>query len=100
MSKRTYADAQQEIFAGLARDGWALKLGLKVPQAVSPDGMWKLFFKAQAIYLAREYPGSRNYSASLKDAHSLHLDDIREGTYATFAAHLARWTAESGRGNR
>ena len=86
----TYAQAQQDILAGLAKEGWTVKLGLKIPQAVSPDASWKLFFKAQAIYLGQ------GAQADLGSARSLHLNDIRGGTYEKFKADLARWTkAES-----
>jgi len=86
----TYAQAQQDILTGLAKEGWTVKAGLKIPQAISPDSSWKLFFKAQAIYLGQ------GAQADLGSARSLHLNDIRGGTYEKFKADLARWTkAES-----
>ena len=89
-ASQTYAQAQQDILAGLAKEGWTVKTGLKIPQAISPDSSWKLFFKAQAIYLGQ---GAK---ADLGNARSLHLNDIRGGTYEKFKADLARWTkAES-----
>lgn len=87
-SKRTYAQAQADIMAGLQKDGWTIKPGLKVPQALSPDSSYKLFFKAQAIYLAKG-------DSDLGGARSLHLGDIRGSTYEQFKAALARWTTES-----
>jgi len=84
-ASQTYVQAQQAIMAGLAKDGWTIKAALKVPQALSPDKSYKLFFKAQAIYLGQG-------DSDLGNARSLHLADIRGGTYEKFKADLARWT--------
>jgi DNA-directed RNA polymerase subunit RPC12/RpoP len=84
-AKQTYAQAQQDIVAGLQKDGWSIKAGLKIPQALSPDGSYKLFFKAQAIYLGKG-------DSDLGGARSLHLGDIRGSTYEKFKTALAQWT--------
>jgi len=47
---KTYAQAQDEILRHLRTKGWAVKDGLKIPHATSPDGGYRFWFKPQAIY--------------------------------------------------
>jgi len=47
----TYSVARMRILNELERGGWNVKKSLKVPWAEPPDGRFKLWFKAQAIYL-------------------------------------------------
>ena len=53
----TYAQAHNIILNYLMSNGWTLKTRhrlkpMKVPHATSPDGGTRLYFKAQAIYVA------------------------------------------------
>jgi hypothetical protein len=95
---QTYAKAQADIMAGLEKDGWKVKKTgpdgkpMKVPHATSPNGDFKLFFKAQAIY-------KTHGQGDLGNARSLHLPDIRKSTYADFGAALGRWTGQDTKGN-
>lgn len=95
---QTYAKAQADIMAGLEKDGWKVKRTgpdgkpMKVPHATSPNGDFKLFFKAQAIY-------KTHGQGDLGNARSLHLPDIRKTTYADFGAALSRWTGQDTKGN-
>lgn len=90
-AKKTYAQAQADIIAGLEKDGWKVKkIGpnmkpMVVPHATSPMGDFKLFFKKQAIYMTHG-------DGDLGNARSLHLPDIRQGDYASFSQALGRWT--------
>jgi hypothetical protein len=95
---QTYAKAQADIMAGLEKDGWKVKKTgpdgkpMKVPHATSPNGDFKLFFKAQAIY-------KTHGKGDLGNARSLHLPDIRQSSYADFGAALSRWTGQDTKGN-
>lgn len=46
----TYKSARERLLRELASLGWAVKPTLKVPQAVSADGVIHLYFKPQAVY--------------------------------------------------
>lgn len=101
---KTYAAAQADIMTGLEKDGWKVsKMGpsgtLKVPYATSKDGVTRLYFKAQAIYMSHD---TNAYGAKhdFKKARSLHLGDIRTGDYSTFGRQLARWTGELPNGEK
>lgn len=78
-TKKTYKQAQNDLMAALLKAGWAVNSGLKTPHATSPDGLFRLWFKAQAIYFSKTGPrGSHVFG----DARSLHLGDIRTESVA------------------
>lgn len=51
MNTETYSAAQNRLLNLLSNRGWKIKPTLKVPQAISPDGSKRLFFRKQAVYL-------------------------------------------------
>ncbi len=71
----TYAAARLAILDHLAGLGWEVKRGLKVPQAIEPNGGVHLYFKSQAVYLG---------------SHSLHVD-IRLCSPGDFVVYVKRW---------
>ena len=71
---RTFKAAQADIFAYLRANGWTVRDNLKVPWAEPPGKSYRLWFKAQAVYL---------------NEHSLHVD-IRDLSPAQFMVHVSR----------
>lgn len=72
--RRTYDESRALFVSVLAKNGWMTKPNLKVPQAISPDGFAKLWFKTQAVW------SSRGTASSLGEAHSTLIPDIRDLT--------------------
>lgn len=100
---KTYAQAQADIMAGLEKDGWAVKKtgpggSLKIPHATSPDGEHRLYFKAQAIYLHTDRDKYGKPQHDFGNARSLHLGDIRTGSYDDFGKALGHWTGQTTKG--
>lgn len=70
----TYANARLRLLRELAADGWEIRPNLKVPWAVPPDQAFKIWFKAQAVYM---------------NEHTLAID-IRGMSLATFIQDCVR----------
>jgi hypothetical protein len=80
--QRTYPQAQAEIFAFLKTKGWKVTEGLKVPHATSPDGKFKLWFKAQSVYFTLPNDRGRH---EYGDARTINYDhDIRKMSVEEF----------------
>jgi hypothetical protein len=47
----TYVAAKQRILRELGQDGWDTRPNLKIPWAEPSDKAFKVWFKAQAVYL-------------------------------------------------
>lgn len=79
---RTFDQARREILAALRAAGWAVKDGLKVQHATSPDGELRLWFKAQAVHSTEgsyhEFGNARNFGG--------YTFDIREYSGPEFLA--------------
>lgn len=69
---KTFAQAQLELLNLLEKKGWTVAKGLKIPHATFSQGLYRLWFKPQAIYAS--------YGKDFKDfgkARSLYAEDIR-----------------------
>jgi hypothetical protein len=87
---KTYKQAQDEILDALGKAGWRVVGQLKVPHATSPDGGFRFWFKAQAIYFSMT---DRNYpSWKLGDARSMWAKDYRFEDPLKFAKGLEAYT--------
>lgn len=71
--KETFAVAKDRLLRELAALGWQTRPELKFPWAKHPDHVWRINFKAQAVYL---------------DEHSLWID-IRGMSLEEFMKHVA-----------
>lgn len=61
MQKTTYAAALTAVFNALGAAGWTLSdPALKVRHATTPDGVYRVWFKARALYYTVAYPGAHN----------------------------------------
>lgn len=82
----TYDQAKTAIMQELARRGWKMSGPLKVSHATSPDGGYRLWFKAQSIYY------TEGNSHSLNGAHSLTggFVDIRDESPEQFVNWVER----------
>lgn len=82
----TFPAARARILRELESMGWTVSAHLKIPHATSPDGLLRLWFKPQAVWLSvhdRYSVGSHE----LKQAHTLDYDhDIRRLTTAQLIA--------------
>lgn len=87
---RTFLEARSEILRYLASQGWRVVGDLKVPHATSPDGGFRLWFKAQAVYFTE---GNQH---TLGGARTVSYDlDIRKLTPEQFLARIERSFPES-----
>jgi hypothetical protein len=80
-AKEGSSTAMRRLHAALVLRGWKLNTDLKVPHATSPDGEFRLWFKADGIHFSE---GKRH---SLSDAEPLRLPnwfDIRREKPAVF----------------
>ena len=77
---RTFKQATADHLAALGKLGWAVKAGLKIPHATSPDGKVRLWFKPQAVWAS---PGERG--SDMGAARSCHVD-MRTATTAELIA--------------
>jgi hypothetical protein len=71
--KPTFAEVRKAIFERLRKDGWTLQEKLQIPHATSPDGQWRLWFKAQSVYINDPQTDPRAF----KNTHSM-ISDLRE----------------------
>lgn len=74
MPQETFVAARTRILSALTEHGWTVRSNLKTPWAEPHGGGYRLWFKAQAVYL---------------DQHSLWID-IRGMSTADFLAHVQR----------
>ena len=82
---KTYADAKTELLNYLEKEGWKVSgKTLKIPHATSPEGTLRLWFKPQAIYY------TKGTDHSMKDARSIHSDDIRKMSPEQFVKQVER----------
>lgn len=80
---KTYAKAQDEILAELAKTGWKVVPHLKIPHATNPDGTFRFWFKPQAIY----YSTGREVK-NFGEARSIFTKDYRFEPPHQFAEEL------------
>jgi hypothetical protein len=66
----TYAAANARLLAELARLGWATEPKLKIPHATNPGKDVRIWFKAQATYVATGYRGRFDFG----EARTLWID--------------------------
>lgn len=85
----TYGQAQDAIFQYLKSQGWDLKLGLKIPQATSPNKELRLWFKAQAVYATEDESGRGHHEGGAARTISYDLD-IRKMTPEEFLSFVKR----------
>ncbi len=79
MAQPTYKQVHAAIMGALLARGWSVNTTLKVPYATSPNGLYRLWFKAQAIYSTAINPSGRH---TFGDARSTHAGDIRKDSLA------------------
>lgn len=83
--KQTFVEAKTDILAHLKKEGWAVKDGLAVPHATSPDGEVRVWFKPQAVLM------SKGNNHSLGAARSM-WTDIRSMSGPTFLKEVEKWS--------
>lgn len=88
-AKKTFEQAKTEIFAALKADGWKIVENLKIPHATSKDNRFRLWFKAQAVYMSFSEDG-RNRTNDMGGARSMHVD-IRDVDGPGFLKEVERW---------
>lgn len=88
---RTFDSARREQLTALSQAGWTVKPDLKVPHATSPDGEYRLWFKA----LSTQWPLSGVYVTEgdchdFDGARTLYGFDIRQYDGPGFLAVVER----------
>jgi hypothetical protein len=83
--RKTYAQAQEDLFKHLRKEMWAVVDHLAVPHATSRDGTTRVWFKKQAVYLDYDVSGR----VSFKNALSMHID-IRTMSGEQFMADIEK----------
>jgi len=81
----TFKAAQAKLLDHLEENGWRVNRDLKVPWAETPEGKYRLWFKAQAIWI-----GSGGKGSKLSDARSTWIDP-REVTPESFMKEVKDW---------
>lgn len=76
MGLPTFQQAREGIYEVLRKRGWNMDTHLKVPHATSPNGLFRLWFKPQALHYTVVGHGFRHTAG---DARTLAMDlDIRK----------------------
>jgi hypothetical protein len=86
---KTYAQARADILDHLRSKGWTVRSELTVPWAEDKDRKTRLWFKAQAVWMAHNSKGG--VSKDIGAAHSMHLDDLRKEDGPSFLRHVEQW---------